>query len=341
MKISIIAPDIWKKDAVGNFCLDLSELLEENGINTSLYAQNFSKDETSNVNQIEDLFATVTEEDILLLSYSIYDKYLEQILEFKNKKICYFHGVTPDYLLEEFEPITAELCRKSIEQFPLLDKFDKLIANSEFIAHNLENYVNKKVDVLPPVFPSRYIFSNINIEENKNSDFLVVGRVVPHKKIENSISLFIKIKEIIPDAKLKIIGNMPNHIYSEFLKNEANKSGFNDSIEFNGIISDEELQQLYSKSFGFINTSLHEGFCIPVLEALYYGLTIFVQNGHAAEELIPRELIPINSNNIDSIDFEELLRKNKNEDSDYVFNVLNKNNINVWLEVLKLGDNNE
>lgn len=340
MKINIIAPDIWEKDAVGNFCLDLAKLLKNNGINVTLYAQNYSKIDMPFIKEINCFFDELKSNDVIFLSYSIYDKYLEKIIELPNRKICYFHGVTPGELLEEFEPITAELCKKSLTQFPLLDKFDKLIANSKFIANNLENYVNKKVDVLPPVFPSRYIFSNLNIEENKNSDLLVVGRVVPHKKIENSISLFIKIKEIIPDAKLKIIGNMPNHIYSEFLKNEANKSGLNDSIEFTGVVNDEELQRLYSKSFGFINTSLHEGFSIPVLEALYYGLTIFVQDGHAAEELIPKKLKAINSNNLESINLDSLLRKNKNEDSNYVLNILDKNNINTWMKILSIGKNN-
>ena len=89
--INIIAIDIWQKDDVGNFCLDLSKLLVENNETVNLFAQNFSKEETPAVSNMEEFFNDIQEEDIVFLSYSIYDKYLEEILELKNKKICYFH----------------------------------------------------------------------------------------------------------------------------------------------------------------------------------------------------------------------------------------------------------
>lgn len=329
MRLNIIAPDIWEKDAVGNFCLDLSKLLVENGIKVSLYAQNFSKEETPNIYNIDSFFINIKNDDVIFLSYSIYDKYLEQILELSNKKICYFHGVTPAPLLEEFEPITAELCRKSVEQFPLLEKFDKVIANSVFIANDLKKYIKKDIDVLPPVFPSRFLFNKQIEVVQKNKDFLVVGRVVPHKKVENAIKLFIKIKESIPEANLIIIGSMPNHIYNEFLYDEAKKSNLSDCIQFKGVVSDDELDNLYKHSYGFINASLHEGFCIPVLEALYYGLNIFVQEGHAADEFISKKIQRINFNRIENIVF-----NNEEIDNCQIVNmILNKNNFKNWFNI--------
>ena len=332
--IKIIAPDIWEKDAVGNFCLDLSKLLVENGIKVSLYAQNFSKEETPNIYHLDDFFENINENDVIFLSYSIYDKYLEQILELPNKKICYFHGVTPAHLLEEFEPITAELCRKSVAQFPLLDKFDKVIANSVFIANDLKKYISKEIDVLPPVFPSRFLFNKKIEIVQKNKDFLVVGRVVPHKKVENAIKLFIKIKEIIPEANLIIIGSMPNHIYNEFLYDEVKNSNLSDCIELKGVVSDDELDNLYKYSYGFINASLHEGFCIPVLEALYYGLNIFVQEGHAAEELLQENLKSINFEKLENINLKYLLKENKINEINYLELILNRNNIKIWKDIL-------
>ena len=327
--IYIIAPDIWKKDAVGNFCFDLSKILTENNINVSLHAQNFSKEETPNINHIDNFFAEVNKDDIIVLSYSIYDKYLEQILKLSNKKVCYFHGVTPAELLEEFEPITAELCRKSVEQFPLLNKFDKVVANSAYIANDLKKYIEKDIDVLPPVFPSRFLFNKKIEEVQKNKDFLVVGRVVPHKKVENAIKLFIKIKEIIPEAKLIIIGSMTNHVYNEFLYDEVKKYSLCDSVEFKGVVSDDELDKFYKYSYGFINASLHEGFCIPVLEALYYGLNIFVQKGHAAEELLSEGMQLIDFSYIHNIKFNNL----KNNNYSFVNKILKKNDFHFWAKL--------
>lgn len=330
-RINIIAPDIWEKDAVGNFCLDLSKLLTENGIKVSLYSQNFSKEETPNINHIDKLFEDLKEDDVIFLSYSIYDKYLEQILALPNKKVCYFHGVTPAHLLEEFEPITAELCRKSVEQFPLLDKFDKVISNSVFIADDLKKYISKEIDVLPPVFPSRFLFNKKIEIVQKNRDFLVVGRVVPHKKVENAIKLFIKIKESIPDANLIIIGSMPNHIYNEFLYDEVKNSNLSNSIQFKGLVSDVELETLYKYSYGFINASLHEGFGVPLLEAIYNDMLILVQSGHALEELLNGNMETIDFNNLDKINIKFFLEKNMIKNSkEYVLKILEKNNSYNW-----------
>lgn len=287
MPIHIIAPDIWHKDAVGNFCLDLAMLLGQEGQECSLYAQHFSVDETPNVTGVEDFFAKVTPDDIIFLSYSIYDPYLDRIIALPNRKICYFHGVTPPELLEEFEPITAELCRKSQEQFGKLAQFDTVIANSHYIANDLSRYIGeKKIEVSPPVFATRQFATQPQWGEKDPGLFVVVGRIVPHKKIEDALVIFAKAREQIADAKMIIIGDAPNAIYNDFLRNEVYKLNVGDSVSIVGKVDDDTLRQTYLKATYLINASMHEGYGIPVLEAMHYGVFPIVRAGNAMEEVV-------------------------------------------------------
>lgn len=285
--IHIIAPDIWEKDAVGNFCLDLAMLLSRGGQECALYAQHFSVDETPDVADMKEFFAKVTPDDTIFLSYSIYDPYLDRIIVLPNKKICYFHGVTPPELLEEFEPITAELCRKSQEQFSKLSQFDTIIANSYYIANDLSRYIgNKKIEVSPPVFATRQFATQPQLYEKDPGLFVVVGRIVPHKKVEDALAIFVKAKVQIPNARMLIIGDAPNMVYNNFLCDEIDRLNVRDSVSILGKVHDDLLQQYYLKATYLINASMHEGYGIPVLEAMRYGVFPIIRGGNAMEEIV-------------------------------------------------------
>lgn len=285
--IRILAPDIWQRDAVGNFCLDLAELLQKAGKACALYAQHYSNDETPIISNMDEFFTAVQSEDTVFLSYSIYDLYLERIIALPNRKVCYFHGVTPPELLEEFEPITAELCRKSITQFSLLKAFDVLIANSHYTASMLQTYVGDKIiEVAPPVFATRQLASVPEIVEKDPNLFLVVGRVVSHKKIEDALTIFAHALTQLPSAQMLIIGEAPNHVYNEFLARETERLGLNTQVTFVGKVDDDALRAYYQKASFLINASLHEGYGIPVLEAMHYGLYPIVRGGNAMEEVV-------------------------------------------------------
>jgi len=287
MIVHIIAPDIWHKDAVGNFCLDLAMLLRQDSQECALYAQHFSINETPDVADMEEFFAKVASDDTILLSYSIYDPYLDRIIALPNRKICYFHGVTPPELLEEFEPITAELCRKSQEQFAKLSQFDIVIANSNYIANDLSKYISdKKIEVSPPVFATRQFAIQPKWREKDPGLFVVVGRIVPHKKIEDALVIFAKAREQMPDAKMIIIGDAPNVQYNDFLQHEIDRLNVRNSVSILGKVDDDTLRQTYLRATYLINASMHEGYGIPVLEAMHYGVFPIVRGGNAMEEIV-------------------------------------------------------
>lgn len=288
MRLLICAPDIFEGDAVGNHCLGLAAIASQFGWNSRTYAQRFDAP-TMTVQPIEMLFSEATAEDLLFVSYSIVDPLLDRLLALPCRKICYFHGVTNPALLREFEPATAELCEQSLAQLPHLARFDAIVANSKYVAQDLAPFVDvSSVVVIPPVFASFPAFASNTTGSHDSMAFnmLVLGRVVPHKRVEDAIEVLAEVVAGGVDATMTIVGSMPNHDYSKFLLKRARELGVLVRIDFTGMVDDADLLSNYDRASLLLSMSRHEGFCIPALEAMYRGIPVVVRAGHAAAEVV-------------------------------------------------------
>ncbi|CAI8697257.1 glycosyltransferase [Burkholderia pyrrocinia] len=287
MRLFIAAPDIFPGDAVGNHCFGVARVARRLGYDVSLHAQHYA----GNVEPMEALFDTITADDTLWVSYSIHDPLLERLLALPAKKLCYFHGVTSPELLREFEPVTADLCEKSIEQFPRLARFGSTLANSRFTAGSLAPHIAPDdVRILPPVAADMAVFRHVSpprAERAAGAPFVlvVVGRVVPHKRIEDAIEIVASVRERGIDARLQVIGTAPNGQYAGFLVERAQALGVAPFVEFAGMVDDANLFDRFDRADALLSVSRHEGFCVPVLEAMHLGLPSFVLDGTAASEV--------------------------------------------------------
>jgi glycosyltransferase involved in cell wall biosynthesis len=297
MKVLICAPDIFSGDAVGNHCLGIARMARRLGLTAELYAQRHDAG-SERIRPIAELFADAQPDDVLCVSYSIFDPFLDQIAAMKCAKVCYFHGVTDPELLREFEPRTAEFCQKALEQLPVLGGFDSLIANSRFSAEALRVARDPAaVYIVPPVFADMYAFRRAPSKHpaylvtKQRFELLTVGRVVPHKRVEDSIGILRKLRDRGVQATLSVVGSMPNYDYSKFLINHARKSGVLDHVDFKGVLDDDDLLDRFEEAAVVLVTSRHEGFCVPVLEGMYRGKHVLVRAGTAAEELCPSEAV--------------------------------------------------
>jgi len=300
--IYIYAPDIHEGDAVGNHCIGLSQLCEQLGYCTFLFAQRYSTQCAGvHISDATEIFDLIKADDYLFVSYSIFDSFLDEVTSLECKKICYYHDVTPHELLNDFEPITAELCRKALLQLPKMEIFNRVIASSNFSRNRLQKYIsNCCISVIPPVFRG-FGLLKYDSHHNKRSDFfdlLYVGRVVPHKRIEDVIETFsLLCKYSGCRNRLFIVGSMPNYAYSKMLYNLARKLGVAERITFTGTLSDADLAERFNSADAYLSMSEHEGFCIPVLEAMYFSLPCIIRSGTAADDLLGAHRYQVSSAN--------------------------------------------
>lgn len=287
MRLMICAPDIFAGDAVGNHCLGLARVAERLGYTVEVYALRF--DDPTRVHPLDQLFERIAGDDLLLVSYSIVDPYLDRLRALPGKKICYFHGVTPPELLREFEPVTADLCAASILQFPDLGSFDSIVANSAFTASSLPPEVNtSSLRVIPPVFRDMPAFQAPKIQRStstQTNNILTIGRVVPHKRIEDAIDIVAALRASGIDASLSVVGSATNLPYVQFLVARAAERGLSERFDLAGAVDNETLITYFHRASALISVSAHEGFCVPILEAMHIGLASFAREGTAGAEV--------------------------------------------------------
>ncbi|SDQ32820.1 Glycosyl transferases group 1 [Paraburkholderia fungorum] len=294
MTLRICAPDIFSGDAVGNHCLGIARMAERLGWEVQIYARHFDVASRA-INDIEALYADLREEDTLLLSYSIFDPNLDTLLALRCRKVCYFHGITSPELLREFEPRTADLCEQAIGQLPRLAAFDTVVANSRFSANCLPAGVSTtSVVVIPPVFADMPAFAEGQTQAacaSRDINLLMVGRVVPHKRIEDAIDVLANLVKRDINVSLSVVGSVPNYDYTKFLLNRARALGVLERIDFTGMVDDADLSAAFDRASALLSLSRHEGFCVPALEAMHVGMPVFVRGGTATEEICPPDSV--------------------------------------------------
>ncbi len=120
---------------------------------------------------------------------------------------------------------------------------------------------------------------------NDKKYILFVGSIQPRKNIVRLIEAFEILKSRRDEAlpRLYIAGAkgwMADEIYKK-----AKESKFSDDIIFKGSVSDDELADLYKNAAIFVLPSLYEGFGLPILEAMSYGIPCVISDNSSLSEI--------------------------------------------------------
>ena len=169
-----------------------------------------------------------------------------------------------------------KVLRSDIFTYYSLKNSDLVISISKTTQNDLLKYFHKESVIIPNGIVE---LSNLNntglgilekIGVASKAYFLYVGSDKHHKNVDFLIRSFLKAKT----NKLLIICGF---------KREREYEG-NGRIVFTGHISDSDLAVLYKNASAFVFPSLYEGFGLPILEALQYGIKVFSSNGGALKE---------------------------------------------------------
>jgi len=198
----------------------------------------------------------------------------------------------PRTFFDGIDDATAAGCNKGRQQLHELKKnFDLGLTFSEYSKEELTRIGFKKTAVIPMVANIAKFHLDKN-GSNKNQsanfvNFLHVGRIIPHKKIEDILKVFAFYKKCINDkSKLLIIGKYDkNNVYFLFLQEIIKKLDLQD-VEFITDVSDESLASYYEKADIYLSMSEHEGFSIPLVECMYHQVPILAFNAAAIPDTL-------------------------------------------------------
>ena len=105
--------------------------------------------------------------------------------------------------------------------------------------------------------------------------WLAVGRVSPNKALESTVAaLAVARAHGDPEATLHIVGKPATDSYVAALHRYVAELGLAGAVRFAGHASDATVASAYAEADVLVVTSEHEGFCVPVVEAMAIGLPV-------------------------------------------------------------------
>lgn len=172
---------------------------------------------------------------------------------------------------------------------------DKIWAVSNYTKSEIEHFFperkSKRIETGTAIDKSVYSPKNLTLEQReiilnkyniKTKFILTVGTLEPRKNLHFLLSLMPSLGA--QDLELLIVGAKG---WGNARLNPADFPDFShNKIKFAGFVSDEDLVALYQLASVYVTTSLNEGFCLPLLEAMQCGCPVVAAHNSGMIEVV-------------------------------------------------------
>jgi len=283
MTIYQVVPSLNSYDnVIGNYVSFFDKKLKNAGMESEIFVIDINEKLQNNNCDYYRNHPNLKEDDIVIYHICQKSSITEDVKIEKCKKIAIYHNTTPAHFFYQYFP---ELCQQQYESVldiqSLNNNFDWCIADSEFNKQDLIRlgYNADKISVIPLLFDftSYKEQCDVNIINKYNDDYIniiFVGQIVPNKKQEDIIRAYAYYKKYINSkSRLILIGSPAGSKYIKILKEYVSELDLDDVV-FTEKIFFTELLSYYSIADIFLCMSEHEGFCIPMVEAMMFNIPI-------------------------------------------------------------------
>ncbi|MCU0579659.1 MAG: glycosyltransferase family 4 protein [Desulfobacterota bacterium] len=277
-----ILPNFSYGDAIGNDVLGIQKVLRNRGLDSEIYAQHIHPRLAGSARPYWEYREISGFNRVLIFHFSIGSELTEFVRRLPDRKILIYHNITPPHFFRGINPEVERRCALGLEELKLLaPHFDLALGVSEYNRRELERAGYKETGVLPIFldFQDYYLTPEEALKKELDDgrvNILHVGRIAPQKKIEDLIRVFYLFqKRHCPESRLILVGTddgMRN--YGKALKKMAEDLGLLEKVRFAGFVTFRELVTYYGCARAYLCLSEHEGFCVPLMESMFFGLPV-------------------------------------------------------------------
>lgn len=283
MKIVQFLPTLAFGDAVGNDTVALQRAMRELGYETEIYAE--VVDQRLPKGTASDLcggMPEIADDDFIIYHMSTGSKLNYTLEQYKCRKLMIYHNITPPHFFDGYNAEAATNAQYGLDGLAhLADKVDYCMADSEFNKQELINAGFKcPIEVRPILIPFKDYETKPDEKVIKKysdgwTNIIFVGRIAPNKKQQDVISAFCYYKKHVnPKSRLIFVGTYGGmEKYYNRLQKYVSALGVDDVI-FTGHIKFPEILAFYRVADVFLCMSEHEGFCVPLVEAMYFEVPV-------------------------------------------------------------------
>lgn len=298
-RILQLLPSITRGDAVSNDAMEIHRTLVKAGFESHIYAEyigtGLDPQVVSPVNSLPEAGVG----DIILFHLST-GSHLQEVLrrcKAQGCKILFrYHNITPPEFYRGYHPFLEKKCRDGRKEAgEMRDIPDAVLSVSDYNRQDLLHMgYTCPMEIVPILIPfadyektpDEEVLNRYKTGDTVN--VLFTGRVAPNKKLEHVIAAFAAYYyNYNANARLFLVGNdAGTESYRRNLQAYAEHLGLREKVIFTGHTTFPELLAYYRCADIFLCMSEHEGFCIPLVEAMYFDIPVIALNAAAVEETL-------------------------------------------------------
>ena len=287
-------PAAHRGDAIGDSARRIRDLLRARGHRAEIYALTIDADMAGEVRPFA--HAEARAGDVTILHYALPSPMTAAFAALPHGRVLQYHNITPAHFFAPYQPEVFRIAALGRQDLATLaGHTDLALGDSEYNRQELARLGFEPTAVMPVAVdlarittaPPHPVVERLMGDGLTN--FLFVGRIVPNKRIEDIIRLAEVYKRHI-DANYRFVfvgrtDGMPRY-YATLRALIAEFDMLPERFVFTGPVPDWELSAYYRTASVYLSLSEHEGFCVPLLEAMAADVPVFAYDSSAVADTL-------------------------------------------------------
>lgn len=290
-RIHQVLPNLAFGDAISNLAILHRNHLRQEGFESEILVRHIDPRVAQDGRVFDPGLLQPT--DAIIYHHSIGTDLTPHVVAHPGPKLLIYHNITPAEFFEPFAPEFAEILRNGRRDLEELAQFFPHSAgDSSYNAEELHAAGFRDPKILPiTVDPEKW---NLDPEpevmdkmQDGRTNILFVGRVAPNKKQEELVEAFSYYLSLDPAARLVLLGPVEaGDSYVAHLHATIRRLGLESCVCVTGSVTEAQLSAYYRTAHLYWSMSEHEGFGVPMVEAMWFDVPVFAKNASAVSETL-------------------------------------------------------
>lgn len=284
----------WEPGAIGAHAVQVAKALRAAGVACETWADDVRGGLALTARPTSEFFAAhprARRGDVVLFHTAMATPTADALLGRDEPLVLDHHNVTPPEFFDGWEPALAENLEAAQQQVARLARRAALgLGDSVYNVEDLVVHGCRRAAVVPiladPVRPAAEArVAELRTATSGGAAWLTVGRIAPNKAPHDIVRAFACYRATFdPHARLRIVGGAPFAGYLAAVQRTIDALGVRDAVDVTGPVDDYELGAHYAAADVFVTLSRHEGFCVPLVEAMAAGVPVVALAATATPE---------------------------------------------------------
>lgn len=276
------SPAVFKADGASNGMFLIQRMLLALGFESRIHAFMIDPELREAVQPAADLEDKVPEDAVILVHHTLGHDYGEWVQHLRARKILVYHNITPAHFFAADHPVHALSLkgRTMLADWQAARTFVAAIGMSRYNSDELLSLGYTPVHTLPLLVDAGQCLdapwdTAIPTIHEDRFTLLFVGRVAPNKCQHDLLEMMAALlPRIGRPVELVLVGGVSDTDYDAQLRASIRHHGLDGYVHLRGKVSEPELFGWYRAADVFVCLSEHEGFGMPLIEAMLFDVPV-------------------------------------------------------------------